>query len=169
MNQLLDGINFEPELGRLTLQTARYLFVRPGLLIELQKALETHLPDEAGEILSQAAENEGVMLASRLKEVFSYSPDQILGSVAHMLGESGWGVAALEMMSLDRQELVFKVTESPIAEGYGPSVKPVCHYLLGLFQGASIILFEREVVGQEVQCAAKGDGVCRFVVSAKPF
>jgi predicted hydrocarbon binding protein len=72
------------------------------------------------------------------------------------------------MLNLESSELVVKVEGSPIAEMYGPSVKPVCHILSGLFQGAGVAIFDREVEGQEVQCYARGDDVCRFVVTGKP-
>jgi predicted hydrocarbon binding protein len=168
MNQILDSISFDPNEGKLTLQALRYLLVRPGLLLELQKALEMHLPDEAAGILSDAAQNEGVVLASRLKEVFSYSEEQVLSSLAFMLAEAGWGATTVQMVNLENCELVFKVEASPFAEEYGPSVGPVCHLLLGLFRGAGLVLFERDIDGQEVQCIAKGGTSCMFVVSAKP-
>jgi len=168
MNQLLESIAYEPDGGKLTLQAARYMLIRPELLVELQKAIETHLPHEANEILSAAAQNDGVTLASRLKEIFSYSEEQILSSMAFMLAESGWGLTSPEMVNVERMEIVLKVTSSPFAEEYGPSVNPVCHFLLGLFQGAAMVMFEREIDGQEVQCVARGDDVCRFVVTGRP-
>jgi predicted hydrocarbon binding protein len=167
MNQLLDSITFTPEEGRLTLQAARYLLVRPGLLIDIQKALETQIPYDAGAVLAGAAFSDGVILAGRLREIFSYSEEQVLSSVAFMLGESGWGATTLEMLNLESKELVVKVNGSPFAEEYGPSVNPVCHFHLGLFQGIGMAVFDLEVDGQEVQCLARGDGVCRFAISAR--
>ena len=72
------------------------------------------------------------------------------------------------MINTESSELVLKVHGSPFAEEYGPSVRPVCHLLLGLFRGAGMVVFDGEVIGEEVQCAAKGDQACLFVVSAKP-
>ena len=166
VNQLIDSIEYEPDKGRLALQTASYVLVRPALLVEIQKALETHLPYEAASILSSAAQNDGVSLAGRLKDVFSYSPEQVLSSIAFMLAETGWGAASMEMFNSDNQEIVLKVLASPFADEYGPTANPVCFYLLGLFQGAAVALFETDVDGQEVQCAARGDSACRFVVTA---
>jgi predicted hydrocarbon binding protein len=37
----------------------------------------------------------------------------------------------------------------------------------GLLQGVALAVFDVETTGMEVQCAAKGDNCCRFVVSAK--
>ncbi len=166
MNQLLESLDYESDEGRLSLQAVRYVLARPSLLTELQKSLETHLPQEAAGILTSVAQNEGAALATRLKEVFSYDEQQILSSVSHILGEGGWGSATLEMLNLDFREFVIKIKGSPFAEEYGPSIHPVCHLLLGLYKGAALAIFDRDVDGQEVQCFAKGDDVCRFVLTA---
>ena len=168
MNQILESFSFDAEEGRLDLQGLRYLLIRPSLLSELQKNLESLLPEEVANILSDVGQTEGLVLAGRLKDVFSYPPDQVLSSLAFMMGESGWGAVLVQMVNVERSELVLKVNGSPFAEEYGPSVRPVCHLLLGLFRGAGMALFDREVIGEEVQCAAKGDAACLFVVSAKP-
>lgn len=167
VNQLIDSIEYQSDKGRLSLQTASYLLVRPSLLVEIQKSLETHLPYDAPTILAAAAQTDGVTLASRFKEVFSYPPEQVLGSIAFMLAETGWGAARLEMFQPEMRELVWKVLDSPFADEYGPTSNPVCFYLLGLFQGAGMALFDSEVDGQEVQCVARGDTACRFVITAR--
>jgi predicted hydrocarbon binding protein len=168
MNQILESIAFEAEEGKLSLQGLRYLLVRPGMLSELQRSLETLVPNDVAQIFSDAGQNEGIVLASRLREVFSYSEEQVLSSLAFMLGEAGWGAISVQMVNLETSEFVLKVQASPFAEEYGPSVTPVCHLLLGLIRGAGMVIFESEVDGQEVQCAGKGDPACLIVVSAKP-
>ncbi len=168
MNQILESFSFDAEEGRLDLQGLRYLLMRPSLLSEIQKSLEMQLPEEVAAILSDVAQTEGLAFAGRLKDVFSYSEDQVLSSLAFMMGESGWGAISVQMLNLESSELVLKVHGSPFAEEYGPSVRPVCHLLLGLFRGAGMVVFDREVIAEEVQCVAKGDPACLFVVSAKP-
>lgn len=167
MNQLLDSLTYEPERGALSLQSARYVMLSPTLFVELQKSIESHLPQEVGEIMSQTAAGEGAFLATRYRDVFGYSPEQVTSAVSYMLSESGWGAMSVEMANLEGQELVFKVMDSPFAEVYGPSTKPVCFTLLGVLQGVAMTLFDAETDGMEVQCAAKGDTCCRFVVSAR--
>ncbi len=168
MHQILESLSFDAEEGKLDLQGLRYLLMRPTLLSEIQRSLEMELPEEVATILSNAAQTEGLAFAGRLKDVFSYPEDQVLSSLAFMMGESGWGAISVQMLNLEREDLILKVQGSPFAEEYGPSVRPVCHLLLGLFRGAGMAVFDREVIGEEVQCAAKGDPACLFVVSAKP-
>ena len=71
-------------------------------------------------------------------------------------------------LASDREELVFKVLDSPFAEVYGPSTQPVCYTILGVLRGVAMTLFDKPAHGAEVQCAAKGDNCCRFVVSGAP-
>lgn len=166
MNQLLDSLSYDAETGSLSLQSARYMMVRPTLFVELQKSIEGALGHEAAEILSQTAAEDGAALAGRLRDVFGYPAEQVLSTVAFVLSESGWGAVHVEMANLEGRELVIKVVESPFADAYGPSTQPVCHTLLGTFRGAAMTIFDTETTGMEVQCAAKGDASCRFVVSA---
>jgi predicted hydrocarbon binding protein len=167
MNQLLESLEYDAERGSLTLQSARYVLMPPAILMELQKNLEAAHGREAAQFFVEAGLGEGTALAGRYRDVFGYPPDQVLGAVSFMLSEAGWGAFSVEILSLEGRELVFKVLESPFADVYGPSIQPVCHLVLGLLQGVGMALFDAETTGMEVQCAAKGDTCCRFVVSAK--
>jgi predicted hydrocarbon binding protein len=167
MNQLLDSLEYDPTRGSLALQSARYVLMPPTLLMEIQKNLESEHGRGAAAFFIEAGQGEGAALAGRFRDVFGYPPDQVLGSVAFLLTESGWGTFTVEMMNFEGRELVFKVEESPFPEVYGPSIQPVCHLVQGLLQGVALAVFDVETTGMEVQCAAKGDTCCRFVVSAK--
>ena len=166
MNQLLDSLTYDPETGTLSLQSARYVLMPPALLVEIQKSLEESMGREVAEIFSQSAALEGSALASRFRDVFGYPPEQVVATVAFVLTESGFGSVTCEMMNLEGRELVFKILECPFADCYGPSTQPVCHAVLGLLRGVAMTVFESEASGMEVQCAAKGDTCCRFVVSS---
>lgn len=167
VNQVLGSISYEAGSGRLTLDSARYVVVSPSVLVELQKSVESHLPHEAAQILAQASETDGAYLASRFQDVFGYSAEQTLASVCFVLSETGLGAAGLEMWNPEAREMVVKVVDSPFAEIYGPSTTAVCHTLQGILRGVAMTLFNQEVDGMEVQCAAKGDACCRFVISGR--
>jgi predicted hydrocarbon binding protein len=167
MNQILDSLSYDPERGVLALQSVRYILLPPSVLAEIQKGVEESLGRETQSIFAQAAAAEGTVLASRFRDVFGYPPDQVLSGVAFLLSESGFGLVVPEMVNLEGRELVFKIVESPFADAYGPSTQSVCHTTLGLLQGVAAAVFETETTGMEVQCAAKGDTCCRFVVSAR--
>jgi len=168
VNQLLGSLTYEAERGALSLATARYVMLSPALFVEIQKSVEAHLPQHVASIMTQAAEGDGAFLASRYRDAFGYPPDQVLSAVSYMLSESGWGAMSVEMAHFEGEELVFKVLDSPFAEVYGPSIQPICYTLLGVLRGVAMTLFDKPAEGGEVQCAAKGDECCRFVVSGKP-
>lgn len=167
MNQLLESLEYDPGRGSLALQSARYVLMPPTLLMEIQKNLEGEYGRDAAAFFIEAGQGEGAALAGRFRDVFGYTPEQVLSAVAFMLSESGWGTFTVEMMNFEGRELVFKVQESPFTEVYGPSIQPICHLVLGLLQGVAFALLDVETTGMEVQCQAKGDTCCRFVVSAK--
>lgn len=167
VNQLLGSLTYEAERGALSLSSTRYLMLSPAMFVELQKSVESYLPQEVGEIMTQAAEGDGSFLASRYRDVFGYPVEQVLSAVSYMLTESGWGAMTVEMAHVEGEELVFKVLDSPFAEVYGPSTQPVCYPLLGVLRGVAMTLFDKAAEGAEVQCVAKGDTCCRFVVSGK--
>lgn len=167
MNQILDSLTYDPERGTLALQGIRYILLSPNVLAETQKGVEESLGQETRAIFARAATAEGTVLASRFRDVFGYPPDQVLSAVAFVLSESGFGLVVPEMVNLEARELVFKIVESPFADAYGPSTQSVCHTTLGILQGVAAAIFETETTGMEVQCAAKGDTCCRFVVSAR--
>jgi len=167
VNQLLGSISYEPERGALSLQAARYVMLPPTLFAELQKSVEAYLPSEVESILTEGSRADGAYLAARYRDTFGYTLEQVANAVSYMLSESGWGAMSVEMANLDGEELVFKVLDSPFAESYGPSTKPVCFTVLGFLQGVAMSLFDKEADGTEVQCLAKGDNCCRFVVSGR--
>jgi len=168
VNQLLGSLSYDPERGALALSNARYVMLSPSIFVELQKSVEASLPQQVAEIMTETAEGDGAFLASRYRDVFGYPPEQVLTAVSYMLSESGWGAMSVEMAHIEGEELVFKVRDSPFAEVYGPSTQPVCYTLLGVLRGVGMTLFDKPVDGGEVQCAAKGDDSCRFVVSGRP-
>lgn len=168
VNQLLGSLSYDAERGALALSSARYVMLSPAVFVELQKQIEGYLPQQFAEIMTQTAEGDGAFLASRYRDVFGYPPEQVLSAVSYMLSESGWGAMSVEMAHLEGEELVFKVMDSPFAEVYGPSTQPVCYTLLGVLRGVAMTLFDKPADGAEVQCMAKGDTCCRFVVSGRP-
>ena len=168
MNQLLGNLTFDPEHGALSLQSTRYVMMSPTLLVELQKAIEGHLPpQEVAEIMTQTAFGDGGFLASRYRDAFNYSTEEVARAVSYMLTQSGWGAMSTEMVNVENEEVVFKVSGSPFTEVYGPSTQAICYTVLGFLQGAAMTLFDKETDGMEVQCMAKGDDCCRFVVSGR--
>jgi len=167
VNQLVGSLSYDPDRGEVRLSSARYVMLAPSLFMELQKSVESHLPNEVGPMMTQAAHGEGAFLASRYRDVFGYAPADVLATVGHVLSEAGWGAVTTEIANFEGEELVVKVSHSAFAECYGPSTQSVCYTILGLLEGLAMALFDKPVDGSEVQCEAKGDSCCRFAVSGR--
>lgn len=147
MNQLLGSLAYDAEHGSLSLQSARYMMIRPTLFVELHKSVESHLGQEAAAILSETAATEGAELSSRFRDVFSYTDEQVMNAVAYMLSESGWGVVSVEMTNFEGRELVFKVLDSPFAGGLRPIDTACVSHIAGNVSRRSDDPFRIRVVG----------------------
>ena len=164
-NQFLDGFQYYPDDGTLALNEVRYLCSRPTMLVALQKSLESELPYDVQNMIVNAAVADSAGIATRLRETFSFSPDQVISTFARLMSESGWGAMRVEMLQEEMGEVVVRVDGSAFAGEYGPSTTSICLYTLGMLHGAILAAFNEQVEGQEVQCVAKGDSCCRFAFS----
>lgn len=80
---------------------------------------------------------------------------------------AGWGVWSHDF-SHSRAGLIFvDLEESAVAAAIGRSEKPQCHLYAGLFAAVFGCLAQRRLACVELECAAKGDSNCRFLVAAK--
>jgi predicted hydrocarbon binding protein len=80
----------------------------------------------------------------------------------------GWGSATFDFSGVARGVTFVDLRNSIVADAFGGAGQPVCHLYAGLFAGA-LSFFERaERHGVEVQCAALGAAICRFVVGPGP-
>src|SRR2546427_665298 len=67
-------------------------------------------------------------------------------------------------LEADTRSGVLRLSRVPsvIARAYGPSKKPVCHFLTGWIAGLGRSLLERDVLCEESACAAQGRDRCEF-------
>jgi len=163
-NTILQGLTFDAAAGRLAFKDVRYLLIRPETLAAFQKAVEAELGERAGELLYQGGFTGGSLSARRYREVFGYSDREIVEFMCRMGGEIGWGRFELKTLNASRGELVVEVLRSPFAEAYGPATVGVCHLIRGVLGGLAEGVFGMSVRAEEVQCLAKGDAVCKFVI-----
>lgn len=165
-NTILQGLIFDATAGHLAFKDVRYLLIRPETLAAFQKAVEAELGARAGELLYQGGFTGGSLSARRYREVFGYSDREIVDFMCRMGGEIGWGRFELKTLDAARGELVVEVARSPFAEAYGPATVGVCHLIRGVLGGLGAGIFGKPVHAEEVLCLAKGDAVCKFVISS---
>nr|BAL57584.1 4-vinyl reductase 4VR [uncultured Chloroflexota bacterium] len=162
-NSILEQLVFEP--GRLVYKDVRYMFIRPEVIVTLQKALEAEVgPEKCGQMMMAAGNVGGSKSSQRYKEVFGYNEQQIVEFMCRMGGEIGWGVFRLQHLDVAGGEMVIEVSDSPFAAAYGPAQTGVCHLIRGVLAGMGAGIFGGEVTSTETACTATGAATCRFEV-----
>ncbi len=127
----------------------------------MQRTVEAILEDEASSvILYEMGMDAGRDSARTLLE--DWEADLLkLWDVDRM---DGMGWFKLEEMEIDGENGngYIRVSRSFIAEAYGRSKKPICHFLSGFFVGVLGEVLGERLTGYEVKCIAKGDPYCEF-------
>lgn len=84
-----------------------------------------------------------------------------LNAAVNLAADMGWG--AWSFGPSLHGEIALEVRNSPFAEGYGKSSRPVCAPIVGLLEALGGIVFTVDPVCAETECAAvTGGDVCRF-------
>jgi predicted hydrocarbon binding protein len=142
--------------GRLSIEGARYLLIRPETLAALQKAVEGVLGWDAAECVAAGGRAGGARAAASL-------PGEREARVHRLVEQGsalGWGRFALEQLAADR--LAVTVEGSPFAEAYGPSATPVCHLTRGVLESLAAATLGGAPRMVETECLAMGNPRCRF-------
>ncbi len=152
-------IDFDREKGRVSIRGVPYLLIQPTTLLGFQKAAEAS-GAPAGDWLEAGGRAGGRRSSKRLRELSTKQGREFAQDYLAMGREIGWGVFDVTRFA-DGSFEVF-VEGSPFAEGYGPSQRPVCHFIRGVIAGLGDTLFGDSEC-EEVECAAAGSTRCRFV------
>jgi predicted hydrocarbon binding protein len=80
------------------------------------------------------------------------------------LENSGWGTLTLDLATQSRGVTFVELRHSIVAAALRGSDQPVCHLYAGLFAGALSFFDRAERHSAEVQCAAMGGEVCKFII-----
>ncbi len=166
-------ISVDPENGVLRLVDTRFTVFRPIVLVNIQKQLEQTIGAStkgflylAGEKSAESGLDVPAALAGKRK------------AVAHTLDSFKWLTDALALMGygrfevrlFDREEdrFVVALANSPFAEAYGASTKPVCHLVAGFLAGIGKRLLSQELLCEETACKAQGKDRCEFELRTMP-
>jgi len=160
-NKILEELKFNQSGGELSFKGVRYMLIRPETLIEFQKRVEELLGDKGKDLLYQGGFKGGSLSAAKYRDVFHFSDEEIIDFMLKMGGEIGWGHFSLVEMDLRKKKMVIDVINSL---AYGKSDGPVCHFTRGALGGKGEVVFRQPVTALEVQCQAKGDTNCRFII-----
>lgn len=163
-NEILNNLNYET--GCLTFQDVRYMLIRPDTVVDFQKAVEALVgPEKCAEAMMAGGYTGGARSSKRYKEVFNYTDEEIVAFMCRMGGEIGWGKFNVLKLDVPGKELIVEVENSAFATAYGKAERGVCHMIRGVLAGMAAGIFGGDVTSEETECVAKGDPLCRFVIS----
>jgi predicted hydrocarbon binding protein len=162
----------EPKSGILRLSDQPCLIVRPEIIVSIQKQLEQTVGGSAKGILYMAGERSseaGLKFFGALTKGIS-SPLTMEGAkrIIEVSALTGWGRTEIVVFDPERGRFAVARHNSPIAIAYGPSKKPVCHFLAGWMAGISRLLVGKELLCEETSCAAQGHDRCEFELQPMP-
>lgn len=161
VNEVLQGLTWEPAAGTLDFRGIRYMLVRPETVVVFQRAVAERLGAQAGTLMCAGGKAGGGATAHRLLREGA-APGEVAAVMCRMGTQLGWG--AFRILELDPAagRLEVAVANSAYAWAHGPSPVPVCHFILGVFAGVAEIALGRPVSAAEVECMACGAPACRF-------
>lgn len=157
--------------GALRVTDERYLFMRPHVIVNIQKQLEGIVGASTKGFLYLAGERcseEGMRVAEALTGEFGEDRDLNVKRFTDVVALLGWGRVVVRTNTGGAQSIRVVIENSPIAEAYGPSKKPVCHFLAGWSAGVAKRIFDREYFVEERSCSAQGEPRCEFDVAPSP-
>ena len=163
-NQILDELNYDQTTGSLFYKGVRYLLIRPETLAGFQKALDEKCGNLVGDQLFAGGYAGGSLSAQKYKALHSFSAHEVIEFMMSMGSQIGWGHFSRVRYDPTKKYLCIAVADSPFARAYGPSSQSVCHLIRGVLAGMASVLFGGECRADEMECQAKGDEVCRFVI-----
>jgi len=147
----------EPEiklLGR------RVIVLRAGTFVDIQKSVENLLGEEAQALFYEAGIRAGRGSAKVQLEKWGERGEDFIKKWGKFYTSVGW--LKIEKININKQNKQIRIKKSFIADEYGESDKPVCHFLAGFFVGVFKEVFSEELTCEETMCTAKGDPCCEF-------
>lgn len=158
MSDYWDRIRIDEAAGTIFDGDRRYVMMRPDVLMGMFAELPAAMRPAALEALAVSARKYGGQsIAAYLHAV---GAGRVQRAVIDGAAAFGWGTWRI-VRHADAIELT--VDGSPFAAGHGPSDRPVCAPVAGIFHGLAAALLERDVAVTEARCAAQHPGPCRFV------
>ena len=139
----------------------RVIIMRGGTFVDLQKSVEAVLGEEANALLYEAGIRAGTSSTQIL--LSKWGRENFMKRWAEFYGSRGCGWFKLEEAKVNPERGgVIKLSSSFIAEGYGKSERPVCHFLRGFLVGVFQELLGIKLACEEIRCAATGEPYCEF-------
>ncbi len=169
---LASALEPDPKSGVLRLSGEVSMILRPSAIVNIQRQLEQTIGGSAKGIMYLAGERSSAGGLNPMEPAVSTPGRSLPLAAARRIfdtaGLIGWGRLQIATFDPERDHFVLSVTNSPLATAYGPSKKPVCHFLAGWIAGLGRLLLQKDLLCEEIACAAQGRGRCEFELRPMP-
>jgi hypothetical protein len=159
---VLEQMIFSPETGSLHFNGVRYMIVRPETLCAVQRLAEEQFGAAGAAVLFESGRTGGRLSTEKYGQLFRLSNREAAFYMCEMGAQIGWGKFSIETFNEEEQKIVVTVHHSPFAAAYGPSDKPVCHFIRGVVAGIAESAFGHATEAAETSCLACGGMHCTF-------
>lgn len=171
---LFANVDADPRGGAFRVLQQRLLIIRPEALVALQKHLEDTIGLSSKGFLYLAGEKsarEGHDLFASLAASRANAHDalDVLRQRIAAMSLLGWGRLGVVVEDAATHRYLVSLENSPIAEVYGDSKKPVCHLLAGWIAGAAQSVLGQSLLCEEIACRAQGKARCEFRLRPTPY
>ncbi len=170
---LAAALHPDPKSGILRLSDQACLILRAEVIVSIQRQLEQTVGGSAKGILYLAGERSSDTGLKFLGALTGGVPLPLTMDGAKRIIDAsaltGWGRTEIMHFDPDRGRFTVARHNSPIAKAYGPSKKPVCHFLAGWMAGIGRLLVGKELLCEELSCAAQGHERCEFELQPMPM
>jgi len=142
---------------------SRVVIMRAGTLVDLQKGVEAIIGDEASVVFYEAGMRAGKNSTKVLFDEWEERGREFLKRWGDFYKSAGVGWFKLEELDIDSNGNGYiRIKQSFIAEEYGSSDRPVCHFLGGFFVGVLEEILDEKLMCKQTKCISKGDPYCEF-------
>ena len=171
----LNSIRFRDEIGEVEYFGQKVVMLRRDAFSLMRKELIRATGSTANIILGIAGRRvgseEGKALLAKATALGLKTPQSMPEFVRVAVEETnmGFGKMRVDELNFESGLAQVSISNSFESEPFASSAKPSCIFTLSYLEGIFSQLIEKEVRGREVDCRAKGDKLCRFILSPDPL
>ncbi len=142
----------------------RMIIIRAETFANIQKTIESDVGEGSDALIYEAGIEAGKSSTQALLSEWEEREMKFITKWGEFYGPQGVGWFDLDSVRSHGVCVAnLTITRSFIAETYGKSENPVCHFLAGFFVGVFWESCGTRLSCEEIYCQAKGDKNCTFV------
>ncbi|MFX1295496.1 MAG: V4R domain-containing protein [Promethearchaeota archaeon] len=122
------------------------------------------LGDATNAILKKIGEDYGKEIFAMIQEKFRVDTNTVFLFILQNLEKLGWGAFRNAKIDTDRKEITVELHNSN--EAYNAEI-PSCYHVKGILRGIGKSVLGDNIVVREIECIAKGDKICKFILGDK--